>query len=153
MWPRRSNRRCATNCCRRRRPSVLRKRRLKPARNRLRRGDQTAYVAADVATDVPREPGGQIADDGTVAGDSRGALAAALKLLSRREYCSMQLQQRLLEQGFAAATVDDLIVDLKRRRYVDDERFAALFVTSHVGAGTDRCVSGGIWASLDCRAR
>ncbi len=69
------------------------------------------------------------------AADAAAAGAGAVALLARRDYSSTGLRQRLLAQGFEAATVQQVLQELIERRYLDDERYAAQYVSYHAARG------------------
>jgi regulatory protein len=72
---------------------------------------------------------------GEQAGDPAAALAAAVTLLSRRDFCAPELTARLAAYGFAADAVAECLEDLRDRHYVDDERYARQFVASRARRG------------------
>jgi regulatory protein len=63
------------------------------------------------------------------------AQAAAVALMSRREFCSPELSARLAGQGFEPAAIETCLAELRQRRYLDDERYARLFVSTHARRG------------------
>ncbi len=69
------------------------------------------------------------------AGDPAAALAAAVTLLARREFCSIELAARLAERGFEPETVRAALAELIERRYLDDERYTRQFVVVHAERG------------------
>jgi regulatory protein len=69
------------------------------------------------------------------AGDPAAALAAAVTLLARREFCSIELGAKLAAKGFEPDAVRSALADLIERRYLDDERYARLFVVIHAERG------------------
>jgi regulatory protein len=69
------------------------------------------------------------------AGDPAAALAAAVTLLARREFCSIELGAKLLERGFEPETVRSALEELIERRYLDDERYTRQFVVIHAERG------------------
>jgi regulatory protein len=69
------------------------------------------------------------------AGDPAAALAAAVTLLARREYCSIELGTKLSAQGFTPDAVRSALGELIERRYLDDERYARQFVLVHAERG------------------
>lgn len=52
------------------------------------------------------------------------ALAAALRLLGRRDYSSAELRARLLRKGFAPAPVETVVERCRELGYLDDRRYA-----------------------------
>ena len=52
------------------------------------------------------------------------ARAAALRLLSRRDYSAFEVRQKLEDQGFSADEVADTVSALSGERLIDDERVA-----------------------------
>jgi regulatory protein len=69
------------------------------------------------------------------AGDPAAALAAAVTLLARREFCSIELGEKLAAHGYQPDAVCAALADLIERRYLDDERYAHQFVTVHADRG------------------
>jgi len=60
--------------------------------------------------------------------DFKKAVGTALKLLSRSDKTILQIKQKLTE--FDESTVNNVIEYLKRKRFVDDERFAEQYYQS-----------------------
>lgn len=58
-----------------------------------------------------------------------------MTLLARRDYCSPELATRLTSRGFEPETVQATLLELRNRRYVDDERYARQFVDAHARRG------------------
>lgn len=56
-------------------------------------------------------------------------------LVNRREYSRKELSDRLLEDGYPAALVDELVGRAAEAGVVDDARFAAGFVATKLAAG------------------
>jgi regulatory protein len=75
-----------------------------------------------------KKPAEQASDQGEIG-------AAAIALLSRRDFCSGELTQRLREQGFTAAAVHSVVSDLIEQRFVDDARYANNYVSYHAERG------------------
>jgi regulatory protein len=69
------------------------------------------------------------------AGDPAAALAAAVTLLARREFCSIELGAKLTAKGFEADAVRAALADLIERHYLDDERYTRQFVVIHAERG------------------
>jgi regulatory protein len=69
------------------------------------------------------------------AGDPAAALAAAVTLLARREFYSIELGAKLTAMGFEPDAVRAALAELIERRYLDDERYARLFVVIHAERG------------------
>jgi regulatory protein len=69
------------------------------------------------------------------ADDPAAALAAAVTLLARREFCSIELGAKLAAQGFEPEAVRSALGELIERRYLDDERFTRQFVVIHAERG------------------
>ncbi len=61
--------------------------------------------------------------------------AAAVALLTRRDFSSAALGERLRRQGFDTALVASVLTDLSAERALDDERYARNFVTYHAERG------------------
>jgi regulatory protein len=60
---------------------------------------------------------------------------AALLLMSRRDFASTELSDRLRSQGYAADPVADAILELVEERLLDDQRYVTHFVAWHSGRG------------------
>jgi regulatory protein len=69
------------------------------------------------------------------AGDPAAALAAAVTLLARREFCSIELAAKLAAKGYMPDAVQAALAELIERRYLDDERYARQFVVIHAERG------------------
>jgi len=69
------------------------------------------------------------------ASDAAAVGAGAVALLAQRDYSSAGLRQRLVSQGYEATTVQQVLEELLERRYLDDERYAAQYVSYHAGRG------------------
>jgi regulatory protein len=67
--------------------------------------------------------------------DSRAARAAALDALARRDHASLELRGKLLDKGYDAAVVDELIERLCTEKLIDDLRYLENFVAYHAGRG------------------
>jgi regulatory protein len=80
-----------------------------------------------------RQPKGRATSE--QAGDPAAALAAAVTLLARREFCSIELGAKLSAQGFTPEAVRPTLVELIERRYLDDERYVRQFVVIHAERG------------------
>jgi regulatory protein len=80
-----------------------------------------------------RQPKGRATSEH--AGDPAAALAAAVTLLARREFCSIELGAKLTAKGFEPDAVRAALAELIERRYLDDERYARLFVVIHAERG------------------
>jgi regulatory protein len=69
------------------------------------------------------------------AGDPAAALAAAVTLLARREFCSFELAAKLAAKGYTPDAVRAALDELIERRYLDDERYTRQFVVIHAERG------------------
>ena len=69
------------------------------------------------------------------AGEPAAALAAAVTLLARREFCSIELGAKLAARGFEPGAVRSALEELVERRYLDDERYTRQFVVIHAERG------------------
>jgi regulatory protein len=56
-------------------------------------------------------------------------------LLARRDFCSAELAARLGASGFEPAAVQGAVEQLIEQRYLNDERYARLFVALHADRG------------------
>jgi len=67
--------------------------------------------------------------------DGRAARAAALDILSRRDYSSGELRGKLLGKGYDATVIAELIERLRAERLLDDARYLENFVAYHASRG------------------
>ena len=67
--------------------------------------------------------------------DGRAARAAALDILSRRDYSSGELRSKLLGKGYDATVIVELIERLRAERLLDDGRYLENFVAYHASRG------------------
>ena len=58
----------------------------------------------------------------------RKALNTALRILARRDHSTHELSQKLKARGYAAETIDDVILQCERLDYINDERTAQVFI-------------------------
>jgi regulatory protein len=56
-------------------------------------------------------------------------------LLSRRDFCSGELRETLVAQGFEPATVQGVVDEFIERGYLNDERYTHQYVTQHAERG------------------
>jgi regulatory protein len=56
-------------------------------------------------------------------------------MLSRRDFCSQELAEKLNAQGYEPETVQGVIDELCERGYVNDERYAQQYVVLHAERG------------------
>ncbi len=59
----------------------------------------------------------------------------AMALLSRRDFASKELREKLDAKGFAATATAVVIADLTRAGLLNDERYAQNYVAYHAGRG------------------
>lgn len=67
--------------------------------------------------------------------DGPGARGFALRLLSRRDYASGELRERLKRRGVSDDVAASVIAELMEERMLDDERFAHNFVSYRAARG------------------
>jgi regulatory protein len=67
--------------------------------------------------------------------DRDAARAAAVALLARRDFASTELARKLLEQGFDAGLVAEVVTELVDGRVLQDARYAENYVTYHADRG------------------
>jgi regulatory protein len=67
--------------------------------------------------------------------DSRAARAAALDALARRDHASVELRRKLLDKGYDAGVVDELIERLCAEKLLNDLRYLQNFVAYHAARG------------------
>ena len=73
--------------------------------------------------------------DAVVPLDGRAARAAALDILSRRDYSSGELRGKLLGKGYDPAVIAELIERLRAEKLLDDARYLENFVAYHASRG------------------
>jgi len=73
--------------------------------------------------------------DAVVPLDGRAARAAALDILSRRDYSSGELRSKLLGKGYDATVIVELIERLRAERLLDDGRYLENFVAYRASRG------------------
>lgn len=56
-------------------------------------------------------------------------------LLNRRDYAVGEAKAKLVDDGYAPSTIDDVIERAQRGRLLDDKRFADVFIRSKISAG------------------
>ncbi|SRR5581483_1590671 len=81
------------------------------------------------------------------AGDAEAARAAAIALLSRRDYGSGELRKKLEQQGFDLGAAAEAVTGLAQTHLLDDGRYSENYVTYHAGRG-----QGPVRISADLRA-
>jgi regulatory protein len=69
------------------------------------------------------------------AADPEAAGNAAVLLLSRRDFCSQELQRNLAAQGFDPDVALRVVAELSERGFVNDERYAQQYVALHAERG------------------
>ena len=69
------------------------------------------------------------------AADRATAGAAAVALLARRDFATVELGAKLVKSGFEGAVVQAVITELGERGLIDDRRFVDHFVAYHAGRG------------------
>jgi regulatory protein len=67
--------------------------------------------------------------------DGRAARAAALDILSRRDYSSGELRGKLLGKGYDVTVIAELIERLRAEKLLDDARYLENFVAYHASRG------------------
>ena len=71
-----------------------------------------------------------------VEDDAAAAREAAVRLLARREHSTRELEHKLAERGFEAATVSAVLGELVAEGLLSEERFAEAFVASRIDKGS-----------------
>lgn len=65
--------------------------------------------------------------------DAKALKAKAERYCSMEEQCCQQVRQKLKEWGSTAQTAEQIIAELIEERYIDEERYVALYIRSKVG--------------------
>ena len=73
--------------------------------------------------------------DDSLAADPNAARAAALAMLSRRDYCVAELSARLRERGYGEAAADQAVEGLLDERMLNDARYVEHYVHAHSQRG------------------
>ncbi len=76
--------------------------------------------------------------------DPAAARMLALRLLNRRDYARMELQERLVARGCPAELAAEVVARLEAERLVSDARFCEVYVSQHArrGQGPLRIAAG-----------
>jgi len=82
------------------------------------------------------------------ARDLPAAYAAAVALLSRRDFASAELRARLERRGFERSVVETALAELIDEHVLDDARFARHYIAYHAERG-----QGPLRVRTDLRAR
>ena len=82
-----------------------------------------------------RRPGGKKTLDSAQALDPRAAQSAAVALLARRDYSSVELARKLSDRGYAAEAVAQALAEMGEARLVDDRRYGANVVAYRARRG------------------
>ena len=69
------------------------------------------------------------------AADPAAARSAAIGLLARRDFATGELRGRLERKGFAAAAAASAVAELVEERALNDDRYAANYVSYEVARG------------------
>jgi len=67
--------------------------------------------------------------------DESAAYAYAARLLARREYCTSQIEQKLIGREVANETIAFVTNKLKTDGYLNDQRFAEMYLRSRLDKG------------------
>jgi regulatory protein len=81
----------------------------------------------------PRGPRKKV--DASKACDARAVRDAAIALLARRDFATIELCQRLESCGYDTAVVGATLAELAAERIVDDARFCENYVAYHTNRG------------------
>ncbi|MFE8072056.1 regulatory protein RecX [Marinobacteraceae bacterium S3BR75-40.1] len=65
----------------------------------------------------------------------RQASGVALKLLARREHSRRELALKLMQRHFEDAVIEAVLDEFESRQWLDDERFAEVYVRQRVSLG------------------
>ncbi|MGH8218301.1 MAG: regulatory protein RecX [Steroidobacteraceae bacterium] len=80
-------------------------------------------------------PGKRKRLDSGESADPEAARVAAIALLARRDFASVELARRLVARGFEESAVAAALATLMAERALDDARFAQSYVAYHAGRG------------------
>lgn len=67
--------------------------------------------------------------------DKQNPMHQAVGFLARRDHSVYELAQKLLKKGHEAATIQQVVEDLKTKGYLDDRRYAEMMLRHHYGRG------------------
>lgn len=67
--------------------------------------------------------------------DVKAAYSAALRLLTQREYCEVELRRKLQGRGIDDIAIDSALEELKGYGYLNELRFAESFLRSRLQRG------------------
>ena len=80
-------------------------------------------------------PRGRKQVDSQKAGNARAVRAAAIALLARRDFATVELCRRLESYGYDSSVVGASITELAAERIVNDARFSENYVAYHASRG------------------
>ncbi|ASJ97474.1 MULTISPECIES: recombination regulator RecX [Shewanella] len=66
---------------------------------------------------------------------SMSAMQVAVGLLARRDYSRYQIKSKLAQKGFIDSEIEAVLTQCESQGYLDDARFAALLLRSHIAKG------------------
>ena len=97
----------------------------RPPGRGMRRGGWSRAPSEDGAEAEPEDP----------AEMHRRGYATAIKLLGARDHSSAELARKLAERDVEPDTIDAVLAELAEHRYLDDARYARLYVEQKAGQG------------------
>ncbi len=63
------------------------------------------------------------------------SLKYAFNLLNRKDYTEFELVEKLSNKGFSEATIVDVVEYLKKKRFIDDERYVENYIYFRLKSG------------------
>jgi regulatory protein len=82
-----------------------------------------------------RRPGGKKELDPVLAADPRAAHTAAVGLLARRDYGTVEIDRKLSQKGFTREAIQQALAELSGDKLLDDRRYGANVVTYRARRG------------------
>jgi len=67
--------------------------------------------------------------------DELAAYHAAIRFLSGREHCTVELRHKLANKGIDADCIETVLARLKQEHYLSEERFVEFFLRSRIKRG------------------
>lgn len=82
-----------------------------------------------------RRPGSRKALDADQAADPRAAHAAAVALLARRDFGTVELERKLAQKGYTRGAIQQVLAELGENKLLDDRRYGANVVAYRARRG------------------
>ena len=100
----------------------------------LNQTEQTLPVKSLMGT-YPIDQGVTSLKSSTQSSAKALAKNSALRFLARRDHSRREIYQKLIKKGIQSGCIEEVLDDLKKSGYQNDERFAEQYIQSRVNAG------------------